>query len=828
MPAVNAALPAPEPGHTDREVLALMAAALDQPDAERAAWVAAQTAGRPALQRKVEALLEADAALEAEESAALGRSPEHEPPARALPPAQIGPWRLEELIGAGGMGSVYRAERNDGLFQQTVAIKFMRLPGSLGAAPGAAPDLPMQALIDAERQSLARMEHPRIARILDAGVTDNGLPFLVMEFVHGDTIDRDVEARQLPLRERVALMRSVCAAVAHAHQNLVLHCDLKPANILVASDGRPKLIDFGVARMQDLAVTGLPEGLTRAYSSPERLAGERATPADDVFSLGVVMQQVLPPSSPEPGAGAARRRATGLPWDLQAVIDRAAAPARANRYPTVDALDDDLGRWLEGEPVIAAGGGWRYRLGKLARRYPKAVAASGLALVSLVVALSVISVLYGRAETERARAEARFAELRSFSQYVLFDLDRQLERVSGNTQARLGMVGRGQRYLESLAASAGGDDDLLREAAVGTARLAEVQGALGMPNVGDSAGSRANFERAEARLSALLERRPQDWILRRDLSRVQLRLADLLGIVGNDEAARLAKLQQAEVHLDRAIALAESTLPPVDIAARIDLHALLSTARASQSAAQDYLGQPVAAAERARDELARLGALPAELSSSVQIQERRGRAATQLGDSLFVAERFDASAEAYRQALEIFEAALAAQPGDRRLRQGMALAHWGATFTHLSLAQPARAAEQSARGLAIATDLAAADAEDQNLASLLSVLMTSHAQALALSGRRAEAIALMLGEVERREARARARPDDGDALRRHAVPLRSLSDMLWEHGDRTAACEMGLRAEAAWDALDRFSPLSALDRRNEARQREKDAGRCSR
>ena len=219
------------------------------------------------------------------------------PNAPPVPPSQVGVYRLEELIGAGGMGSVYRARRNDGLFDQTVAIKFIRQLDGVA-----------EALIDAERKLLARMEHPGIARIIDGGSTANGLHFLVMEFVSGVALDHYATEHGLDVRARVVLMREVCAGVAHAHQHLVVHCDIKPANILVTDEGHPKLIDFGVARIQDVT-DARPEGFTRAYTSPQRLAGAPAVVTDDVYSLGVTLCELLA-GKPQGDLAAIGRKAT--------------------------------------------------------------------------------------------------------------------------------------------------------------------------------------------------------------------------------------------------------------------------------------------------------------------------------------------------------------------------------------------------------------------------------------------------------------------------------------------------------------------------------------
>ena len=263
----------------ERQALILFTEAIERDVDGRDSWLVSRCADDGALLTRVRKLIAADAASDTALASRLATmlAGGGALSAPVLPPAQVGVYELAELIGAGGMGSVYRARRNDGLFEQTVAIKFIRArSGRMLLAP----------FMDAERRLLARMTHPGIARIVDGGTTTNGLHYLVMELVDGVALDEYIEQHLPGLATRVELMRKVCDAVAHAHQNLVLHCDIKPANILVTAAGQPKLIDFGVARGQDVVDTRA-QGFTQAYTSPQRLAGETAVTTDDVFALGL-------------------------------------------------------------------------------------------------------------------------------------------------------------------------------------------------------------------------------------------------------------------------------------------------------------------------------------------------------------------------------------------------------------------------------------------------------------------------------------------------------------------------------------------------------------
>lgn len=302
---------------------------------------------------------------------------------------QIGPYRLVECVGLGGMGEVYRAERSDGAFRQTVAVKLLRA------------DLRTPELLDRfrlERQLHADLAHPNIARLLDGGSDSGGRPFLVMEYIDGTPITEYCREHRLTLDARVTLFRTVCAAVQEAHRRLVVHCDLKPSNILVTSKGEVKLLDFGIAQVlgTEAGSTALqkdgtrPDGDSRrlsiAYASPELVRGERATVSADVYSLGIVLRELL---TGDRTAAARDLRRASVPADLAAVVEKAVQEVPANRYPSVEALHEDLRRWQERFPVHARPRSWRYRTGLFLRRNAAAVATLSTAGIALLILLGI-------------------------------------------------------------------------------------------------------------------------------------------------------------------------------------------------------------------------------------------------------------------------------------------------------------------------------------------------------------------------------------------------------------------------------------------------------
>ena len=443
--------------------------------------------------------------------------------------ANVGPYALERELGEGGMGTVYLAARADQQFEMKVAIKVIR------AGPGS------KALIERfyrERQILAGMEHPNIARLLDGGLTEDGRPYLVMDYVAGTRLDAHCDERRLGVRGRLELFRKICDAVTYAHQHLVIHRDLKPSNILVTEEGEPKLLDFGIATMVrsqteavDLTVTaGL--FLTPLYASPELVRGARISVSSDVYSLGVILYELLCgrspydpftlspanlihaittadpnfPSSPgqsaesdaaHPEAIAALRGETPgslaarLRGDLDSIVLKALAKSTAERYASVEQFSDDIGRYLAGEPVLAVKAGAVYRIGKFLRRH-KAGVAAGAGSVALLMA--------GVAGTTwQARvAEARFNETRQLAKYLLFDLYTSVQKLPGSTPVRAEMAQRSLGYLDRLSASKGRDRELQNELAEGYLRAGNVLGNPFEPNLGKREEALVSYKKALA------------------------------------------------------------------------------------------------------------------------------------------------------------------------------------------------------------------------------------------------------------------------------------------------------------------------------------------
>lgn len=505
-----------------QRVRELFHACMELDPAQRNALLTQECAADPALKAEVESLLASLAAsstfMETPAAAAFSLRDEPSWIGRIL-----GSYKILSLLAAGGMGEVYRAIRADGLYPQAVAIKLIRreLAGQI-----------MLSRFRAEREILAALQHPNIARILDAGITEAGLPYIVMELIEGESIDRYCDHHSLSVRQRLELFIDVCAAVHFAHQHLTVHRDLKPGNILVTNDGVVKLLDFGIAKVLDVdssveALTSL-HAMTPEYSSPEQIRGGPITTATDVYSLGVILYRLLTGRSPyrslnsdpyalarevcdteplKPSTNVAPEATFNgkqLAGDLDSIVLMALRKERDRRYQSVQQFSADVQRYLDNRTVSARPRTWAYSASRFIARNRAVSLASALLVVVLIAGILATQWQAKIAATERDRAQRHFDSVRQLANSFMFDIHDEIAKLPGSIKARQLLVNKALTYLDLLAHEPGGDAALQLELAEAYMRVGRVQGQVGYNNLGDHAAALRSFQQAIALLQRSL------------------------------------------------------------------------------------------------------------------------------------------------------------------------------------------------------------------------------------------------------------------------------------------------------------------------------------
>ena len=545
----------------------LFEAASEVPEAERTQWLETYCPDL-GLRRELATLLaftgdEGERIASAVSRAAARVAADSDPEARLIG-QHLGPYRIDSIIGHGGMGAVYLAVRDDQQYSQRVAIKLVRV---------AAASRTSLLRFRQERQILARLEHTNIARLLDGGATEDSVPYLVMEYVEGGPLTTYCEEHRLAIRERLKLFLKVCDAIDYAHRNLIVHRDIKPGNILINAAGEPKLLDFGIAKLLDPSAetefatqTGM-QAMTPDYASPEQVRGDAISTATDVYSLGAVLYELLTGAKahriagctaaeiaeavctaelvrPSAAASSSQLRRE-LEGDLDNIVLAAMRKETERRYRSVAELAADITRYLEGRPVSARPDTFTYRAGKFLRRNRYGVLAAALLLIAVGV---------GAASTvwQARRAERRFQQVRSLANSFLFEVHDKIAELAGSIEARELVVRKGLEYLDSLAAEAGGDDALQMEVAAGYLKIGNVQGNIFLPNLGKYNESLKSYEKALLIAKRLAAGNGSDFARQSLLTRAYLLKGRALASAG---------LPGSEQDLQAAIRVAEA-IPP--------------------------------------------------------------------------------------------------------------------------------------------------------------------------------------------------------------------------------------------------------------------------
>ena len=778
----------------ERRALELFEVLVDQPEAARTAILDSLLADDPLVAQRVAALLathHADARRLPTEPPAPVRSAPDLPP-----PAQVGVYRITELLGRGGMGAVYRAERCDGLFEHVVAIKLMRTTHNSQQA--------LQSF-ESERRHLARLQHPNIAQLYDGGDLPDGRAYIVIEWVDGRNLVDYVREKQLQRTAILTMFGSVCAAVQAAHQHLIVHADLKPSNIMVTQDGVAKLLDLGVSRLLVASGAGTQPtagssatGLTAAYASPERRRGEPPSITDDVYSLGMILRELLSEQGPTEGENLA---ALALPADLRAIIDKATAGPSSVRYGGINELVADLQRYHAYEPVSARAPTGRYRAQCFLRRHRVGAMVTGTMLLALIGALLVTVRLYENADAARLKADNRYAEVRQLSKYMLGDLQLQLTSLPQSLPLRKEIVARAERYMHSLAVDESAPLDVQLDAVAGLTQLAEMQGVPGEPNVGDVGSARQSLQRALQIAKRLRSDGVAPMQVALATARIGMDFATILVSRENDAKAAQKWLASSRRDLDAARAFHQDS-PEAE---RLDIEWSLRSADLA-----NWTGEYAYGARLARLAIDKLAAMKV---TGVQSRNRAialARAWDSLAEAIYYRGDYSDSLIPYQREVAIVDEAKRRFPDDTLVERNRLRAYWSLGTTYLQIKRNADALQALATATDIGKELSRQEPNDADVLRDSAIAYAAYGEALASVEQYAQAINILTATVQQRGSLARQHPEAAANLRDYAISLAALADVYLQSGDAARACQLYPQARAIHDRLRREGRSVAL------------------
>jgi len=740
------------------QIKELFSSALERDPNQRSSFLREACGGDDGLRAEVESLLSshnqansfierpaAESTLDTSEETLTGR--------------RIGSYQVIREIGSGGMAVVYLAVRADDQYRKRVAIKLVKKGVDLDEIP---------RRFRNERQTLAALDHPNIVRLLDGGSTEDGSPYLVMDYVEGMTITVYCDGRRLSITERLELFRIVCGAVHYAHQNLVIHRDLKPGNILVTAEGVPKLLDFGIAKLlnpefsaQTLLVTQADRRLmTPEYASPEQVRGQPVTTATDVYSLGVLLYELLTGhrpyrmkdqslheiervicevepekpstvvthvaevSSPKGTTQTAltpelvsqtregrpeklRRRLLG---DLDNVVLMALRKEPQRRYASVEQFSQDIRRHLEGLPVTARPATLGYRASKFIHRHLVAVLAAAMILLVLIVGIIVTTREARIARAEKARALRRFNDVRQLANSFLFEFHDAIKDLPGATPARKLVVRKALQYLDGLAKEADGDPSLQAELAEAYLRVGDVQGNPYTANIGDRPGALESYRRALAIAQKLRDDSPKSSTGGYLGARSQILIGQVL--THNGEAAAAIDSFRKGITTFEAL-VAEQ---PAQTKLQLELaDSYGSLGDALDSPAVLNVNDKAGAFENFQKSLAIYQHLAASEPKNARILSGLANAETQIGDSHENSGAVAQALDSFTDAFKIYQDLSAADPNNSRYRKNLTSILDRMAMLRADAGDKAGAVQDLRKSLEMYEALAAADPQNMNL-----------------------------------------------------------------------------------------------------------------
>jgi hypothetical protein len=726
---------------------------------------------------------------------------------------RVGPYRIQKLLGRGGMGAVFLANRDDEQFRKNVALKLLRFETDQPA---------ILARFRNERQILAALDHPNIAALYDGGSTEDGLPYIVMEYVVGEPLTTYCDSHSLSIADRLRLFRQICDAVEYAHQKLIVHRDLKPGNILVTREGLPKLLDFGIAKLL-LAPELLGEAALRTqtgmfmmtpdYASPEQIRGEAVSTATDIYSLGAVLYELLTgqkahrltrydpvelvkeicETDPKPPSAAGN---TALRGDLDTIVLKAMHRDPDRRYRSVQQFSEDILRHLERRPVMARPDTISYRLSRFATRNRWGIAAGAALMISLAAGTAV-------SLSQASVARQRFQQVRNLAGRFI-ELHDDVARLPGSTKVREKMVATALDYLDNLSRGAGDDPTLLNEIGQAYEKVAQAQGAPGQPNLGRTDDALQSFRKAiafERRAAAL------NPAYRVQLASVESHLAYLAMLSGH--------LPEARQNLEASAALLDQLrAEKPDDTELLVLAANVATRRGDliEYEGNSRSGDRLRFFQQARQLMADYARLKPENTARARVHLATTLVATALAED----HRYDEALSTLREGEVIIDGLLAAEPQNPTyLRQKMAAANYtGEIYDNErgeGLGMPAEAVVADRRYVDLAQKLA--DTDPNNASARLSLAIAYYKLSFPLGKTDpAESLRMARRSVQIFDEGLARNPNDRLLRSRRARALRHLGYALERNHklaearqvvDEAAGVQRQLLAETPTDASER-------------------------
>ena len=667
---------------------------------------------------------------------------------------QIDDYQILKEIGHGGMGTVYLADKADESFNKKVAIKLIKRGMDTSAV--------LKRFV-MERKILAQLENPNIANLLDGGSTADGLPYLVMEYIEGVPVTKFCDLHQFSIEERLELFRKVCSAVSYAHQNLIVHRDIKPSNILVTEDGTPKLLDFGIAKLlhpdwsldtADATAT-IFRAMTPEYASPEQLRGLPVTTTSDVYSLGVVLYELLTGERPykigscapeeianlimteEPVKPSAvsnfkfqtsnsktknetnpnKKKLTNkqtsnlkskiqnlksLRGDLDNIILKSLRKEPERRYQSVQEFSEDIRRHLVGLPVTATTDTTFYRVEKFVKRHRAGVFAGSIVILTLLIATFVTSWQTVVAKREQAKAEQRFNQVRKLANTVLFEYNDGVAKLTGSTLLREKMVKDALEYLDNLAVESTGDAGLQSEIAAAYQKVGDVQGNPYQSNLGNMEGAIDAYRKSLAIREKLVAENPADAEMRRGLAKSYEATGDMFWTKGEYTEAKNDYLE--DLRIEQELSITE--------AATIEDSFAMARARHRIGQALSRNGDLDGALDSFKLSLNLYQEIVAAAPEVKKYQIGKGSALLKIGDMWSAKRNWQTAIRNHREALDIWSEFSSGEPSNATFKRNTAIATDRVAMDLKDLNDFPEALKTSLHAVEIQQEISAADTQN--------------------------------------------------------------------------------------------------------------------